>query len=324
MKPVTMTIAGGLGNQLFQYAAGYAFAKDSGRELQLDVSFYGIGKPNGDTTRQLLLTKFNIPEFAQPVEETPKTIAETVLEQKTVAVDNLKTIIKKMPLVAKTARFVRNKVKPKTAELPVDRYIQQTYHLDDDFVLNENITTLIGQFQTENYFKKYEADIRQFYMLKDPLSDIGQSSLKQIKDQPLSVSIHVRRGDYAQNKAYQAIYGLITIEHYKRAIEMIKKLHGDNAHFFIFSDDPALVTEEFNFLGNKTIMIGDTDFPHEDLYLMSQCKHHIIANSTFSWWGAWLNPNKDKTVIAPRWWVTRQTMKTQNTMDIYPEGWLQI
>jgi hypothetical protein len=313
-----MTIAGGLGNQLFQYAAGYAIAKDNNRELKLDLSFYGIHKPHGDTTRQIILTKYNIPAIKEEIVELSVT---PVTEQKIRTINHIKTLVKKSAFLIGAVRAVKKLISKKV--IPTI-YIEPDYHYDNEFILSGMTEKLIGQFQSENYFKKYEQDIRGFFTLKDPLSKIGQHNLDKIEQEKTPVSLHVRRGDFVQSKSNQNLYGAVSIDYYNRAIELMIKLYGDDVHFFIFSDDPAYVTEMFSFLKNKTVVMGDTDFPQEDLHLMSQCQHNIIANSTFSWWGAWLNSAKDKTVFAPRWWFSRDTMKSKNIMDVYPEGWIVL
>ena len=122
----------------------------------------------------------------------------------------------------------------------------------------------------------------------------------------------------------QNVHGNLSEDHYKKAITILEKKYGKNLGFFVFSDDSNYVEQAYSFIDNKVIVTGNDLMPHEDMYLMSQCNHHIIANSSFSWWGAWLNPSKDKTVIAPQNWFSPQMMKKKSTKDLIPKDWMQI
>jgi hypothetical protein len=127
-------------------------------------------------------------------------------------------------------------------------------------------------------------------------------------------SIHVRRGDYL---ALQNHHPIQSIEYYQNAIDII----GNDKHFLIFSDDIKWCEENFGGLTNKTYITGNQDY--EDLYLMSMCRNNIIANSTFSWWGAWLNKNEDKKVIAPKQWFGVSNSHL-DTSDLYCKKWITI
>lgn len=171
-----------------------------------------------------------------------------------------------------------------------------------------------GYFQNENYFKNLRPQILQDFKLLEPLNQENASLLKQIK-QTNSVSLHIRRGDYL-NSSFK---NLDVKEYYQKAIDYIaSKIK--NPHFYIFSNDFAWVKENIKTGYEQTIVdINDESHGYFDLELMRHCQHNIIANSTFSWWGAWLNKNPDKIVIAPKIWYLNE-----ETTDINAKDWYQI
>lgn len=169
---------------------------------------------------------------------------------------------------------------------------------------------LKGYWQSEKYFKGVEDIIRADFTLKNPLSTTAQ----KYKDKIISknaVSIHIRRGDYVGN----AIYDLDLIPYYKKTIEHIEKLV-ENPDFFIFTDDEEYALKYF---ADFNLVEGLK--PHEDMHLMSLCKHNIIANSSFSWWGAWLNDNPEKIVIAPNAWFSSKSL---DSSTIVPDSWVRM
>jgi hypothetical protein len=131
----------------------------------------------------------------------------------------------------------------------------------------------------------------------------------------------VRRGDYVTNSATSDFHGLCDIQYYKYAIDKIN-LEIPNPTFYIFSDDKGYVKEIFQEQKN-VVFIEHIPFDYEELLLMSYCKHNIIANSSFSWWGAWLNTNMHKMVIAPNLWFANKEMNNKNSYLI-PESWCKI
>ena len=155
----------------------------------------------------------------------------------------------------------------------------------------------------------------RFSKIKDKLH---QKYLNLINNKN-SVAIHIRRGDYLNDPKVRCIHGILGSDYYKKSINYIKK-KVKNPFFFIFSDDIELVKKNFSFFNNKKYIFIDTKSSINDLYLMSNCKHFIIANSTFSWWGAWLSKNKRKIVCAPKRWLRARI----STPDIIPESWIRI
>ncbi len=187
------------------------------------------------------------------------------------------------------------------------------YQLNDDFNYKELLCDesshyfLNGYWQCEKYFKQIESDIKKELRPSD--EDLVKLS-KIIPDN--SVSIHIRRTDYVTSNGYHPVQ---TIDYYKKALSLI----GDCKNIVVFSDDIPWCKENLTF-DNIIFIEGNKDY--EDLWLMSLCEHNIIANSSFSWWGAWLNENKNKKVVAPLNWFGQQSNTNQS--DIVPESWIKI
>ena len=175
-----------------------------------------------------------------------------------------------------------------------------------------------GFFCSEKYFKNIEDEIRNDFVLKEPLSYNSRLWEKKIHSEPCSVSLHIRRGDYLLSK--NSNFAILKPELYYRALDELKKSCEISA-IFVFSNDIQWCQENFKFdLPVYYVDGNDEDHGYEDMYLMSQCTHNIIANSTFSWWAAWLNPHRNKKVICPR----RYYNVSANTEDLYPAEWIQI
>jgi hypothetical protein len=136
-----------------------------------------------------------------------------------------------------------------------------------------------------------------------------------------AVSLHIRRGDYVSNPTHNAMHGVCGLDYYRRAVQHIGK-HVDEPVFFLFSDDPAWVAENLK-IDASTVLVDHNgpDTPCEDLRLMSRCAHHVIANSSFSWWGAWLNSSSKKRIVAPTPWFQDPSIDTR---DLIPEGWVTL
>lgn len=183
---------------------------------------------------------------------------------------------------------------------------------------NKFYTFFLGYWQTEKYFKNIENKIRlAFRFNENMLSEKSKITAKEIKNSN-SVSIHVRRGDYLYSQ-YQSLYGNIcTISYYHKAIQLIQQKY-KRTLFFVFSDDIEWVKKNLKIDNAKYIDFNNNYDSWQDMYLMSLCKHNITANSSFSWWGAWLNPNINKTVICPSRFIN-----SLEKSDIVPNSWIKI
>ena len=175
---------------------------------------------------------------------------------------------------------------------------------------------LEGYFQGEKYFKGAENDLRKEFVLKEPLEKKYSSLVREISESN-SVSIQIRRSDYL---AKADKYVILDKEYYKNAIGIISQ-NIISPKFFFFTDDIQWTKENIPEAAYSTFITIEKYKSCDQLIFQSQCKHNIIANSTFSWWAAWLNKNKEKIVITPKKWFNDRTMSND---DLYVPGWMKI
>lgn len=173
-----------------------------------------------------------------------------------------------------------------------------------------------GYWQSEKYFSNISKTIRNHFRFKESLLNTLTKGIEKIIQKQNSVSIHIRRGDYLNEIGWDTC----NIDYYNRAIEYINR-SVTNCKFYIFSDDIIWCKEQFNNTDYSFINWNTNEDSWQDMYLMSICKHNIIANSTFSWWGAWLNSNPLKIVIAPKVWFKD---RDNNDCHIVPNNWIKI
>jgi hypothetical protein len=281
MQSIVVILKGGLGNQLFQFAYAHALSKEYNAKLYLDISFFDKDARHGG----YMLDSFNLPQ-------------------------NIK--YKNISQINKFTLRLDSKLNGLLNKIFKLGYIAEKYqNLNNRVILD-------GYFQNENLFKDYKKDlINIFSDINLRLDSKTLQIIEKIKNTN-SVSTHIRRGDYL-NKNNIKIFNQLSELYYQNAINFIKDKREDNITLFIFSNDIGWVKN--NFKEYKNIVFVDNKNPLIDLHLMSLCKHNIIANSTFSWWGAWLNKNDDKIVIAPKKWFND---KSKNTSDLIPKQWIKL
>lgn len=176
-----------------------------------------------------------------------------------------------------------------------------------------------GFYQSEKYFAGIEKEVREAFVF-----DIRRASrrslraMQEIKADPHAVSIHVRRGDYLLEKHWKALGYICQSSYYLNALAELEK-RVKNPHYYVFSEDLNWVRQNLPLTKAEFIDWNKGEDSWQDMMLMSHCRHHIICNSTFSWWGAWLNPSLDKIVIAPERWT-----QTTDSADVVPESWLKV
>lgn len=172
-----------------------------------------------------------------------------------------------------------------------------------------------GFWQSEKFFLPIETRIRSaFSFQEEKLNDRTKEAAVFLKNSN-SVSVHIRRGDYLQ---HTDVFGLCTKEYYEKALSFIKD-NVENPIFFFFSDDIEWAKQNIKCENARYVTWNHGEESWQDMYLMSQCKHNIIANSSFSWWGAWLNINTEKIVVAPKQWF-----HDRNNYDILPKKWIKL
>ena len=281
---------GGLGNQMFQYALGRNLALRLNGELKLDLSWF-----ERDDLRSYALGSFDIKEaFAEDPE------------------------IKKLT-VGKAGVFERlgNRLLGRPRK-PSPAYMTEKHFYFDPLVLTHSSSLYLeGYWQSEKYFSDIAPLLRREFTPKAPQTGDNKKLADNIASCN-SVSIHVRRGDYVSDPDIQRVHGTCDLQYYQDCVKRILD-EIPSPHFFAFSDDPPWVREHLPIPVPLVIVDHNRGKDYEDLRLMSQCKHHIIANSSFSWWGAWLSPGRDKMVFAPKNWFAGGE---RDTRDLIPEDWI--
>lgn len=286
---IVVNLIGGLGNQMFQYAAGRALALRRGADLFIDRRGFLEYKPHS----------YGLDPFRARVEDAPNDALPAGRGNGFERVLRGFGIGKRLPVVREKGFGFQ----PSLLEQSAPAYLD-------------------GYWQSERYFNDYASVIRDdFTVIREP-SPGNAEWLARIKG-TLSVSLHVRRGDYVTNPEANKFHGTCGIDYYERAIRLLHGRLGADLEFFVFSDDPGWVRNHLRFGGFAHHFVTDNDAAtnYEDLRLMAACRHHIIANSTFSWWGAWLNPLPGKLVVAPARWFRSGDLDDR---DLVPQGWLRI
>lgn len=282
---VTVRVNGGLGNQLFQYAAARSLALDRRAKLMLDLSFY-------DKRRH---RSYQLNEFA-------------------IRADNISSVHR--------FRWVHSlrKLGNRLLRLDAPEYFEPHFQFDRGLQNLEVPCVLNGYFQSPYYFQHHAETIRQ--ELRPPEIQTEESRhLAEVLASPDSVSVHVRRGDYVTNAKAHQVFAECGADYYRRALERVPQ----GGPVVVFSDDIAWAQDnlpkvrEFIFAGHSGSTGRRSNL--EDLWLMTRAEHHIIANSTFSWWGAWLAENQQGTTIAPDQWFRESREKS---VDLIPGHWIRL
>jgi hypothetical protein len=290
-------LSGGLGNQMFQFAAAKALALKKSQELKLDISNYQNRQP-GETIREYELAKV----FAGPFElATPADLKEIL---------GWKFIFHQHPFLRRILR--------KLPQIEQNWIVEPDFSYWPDFFNLQPNCLLEGYWQSNRYFEDFSEDIKECFRFK--MDSFSAPEILESIENSNSVSIHIRRGDYVTDKNTAGFHGICDADYYLKAIEMIKKKTTE-PRFFVFSDDLGAARELLKDLKNVFFVNANTaDKSHFDMMLMSRCRHHIIANSTFSWWGAWLNDNHEKIVIAPERWFASGLPD----QDLVPKRWMRV
>ena len=284
-KMIAVDLFGGMGNQMFQYALGRHLAIKNESSLTLfhvDVGF--------SSQRPYALGCFKLASKAQ-----------IKLDAK-----NKK---------AKIWRKLRNLLGVEESVVRED-----SFHFDPKILDLRGNIHLHGYWQSEKYFKDIRPTILEDFTFVRPLNNRNQRIFDEIK-KTNSVSVHVRRGDYVINQQTNKFHGICGPDYYKKAVDIIAKRVG-NPVFYFFSDDIGWVKKNLKTNYKNVYVdlnIGEQSFV--DMQLMSNCRHNILANSSFSWWGAWLNFNPGKIVVAPKKWFQDPSMDTK---DLIPSGWIKV
>lgn len=295
---IIVKLIGGLGNQMFQYAVGQSLAQ----VRKIGVAF--------DLTELLDRThkeNFTYRDFELGVFEACVDIATDELLLPFTCKPN--SLLKRV--YYKVLRIIKQ----------VQYYKENKYFVYEPGVWHTSPNTYLdGYWQSELYFKQCEQLVRTCFKFKAPLAGKNQQLAQQIQSEN-SISIHVRRGDYVSNQHLNEVHGTCSPAYYQAAISLITN-QVENPTLYVFSDEPEWVAQNMLFDYPVTYISHNTGAnSFEDMRLMSLCTHNIIANSSFSWWGAWLNSNPHKLVVAPQRWMQSNIV---DTTDLIPSEWIRI
>jgi hypothetical protein len=294
---IIVKLQGGLGNQMFQYATGRSLAELKQTELKLDDTFLQDKTPKKDFT----LRDYELDIFQLNTKIASRTEIDRFFNKPNGFVNKIVNRIKQ--------QFIKYQV-----------IKQRFFHFDETVLYCRKNTYLDGYWQSYRYFEPITGIIQKEFTMKSPMDNKNLTLARKI-EATQSVAVHIRRGDYVKNEKTNQHHGVCSTKYYQEAIiKMVQKV--DNPHFFFFSDDIEWVKDNLMVTyPSEYVNYNTGKKSYEDMRLMSLCKHNIIANSSFSWWGAWLNPHAEKMVIAPKKWFNDPN---RNTSDLIPENWLRL
>jgi hypothetical protein len=292
LNQVVVRLVGGLGNQMFQYAAARSVSYRLGADLRLDLSWFGA-----DPDRQFALSPFHVKAEIIPAEHSKPLRSGAIIRY---------------------GRRLLRLLCPNQGGIPV--FMEHSFEFDPAIDQVVAPVLLEGYFQSEKYFNSIREHIAQDFSLHGAPSPRAEKILRDIR-QCDAICVHIRRGDYVNNSAANAYHGVCSLDYYKSGLEeVIKGL--ESPHCFVFSDDMAWVRHNFETKIPTTLVdIHGVTEAHEDLRIMAACKRFVIANSSLSWWGAWLGSREGKIVVAPRQWFKGGK---NSTTDLIPENWIQL
>jgi hypothetical protein len=292
---IIVRLMGGLGNQMFQYAAGRALALRQRASLKLDLSGF-----SANPKRHYELDAFPI--------------AASMASESELAAFGFHRAEHRW--VQRARRLLRMPKQRRTWPI----YHEKHFHFDAAATELHPPVCLEGWWQTEKYFVDQGEILRREFTPMAPLEPENAALAKQIAEVD-AVSLHVRRGDYVAESNTNRVHGTCSVDYYREAVEYITA-RVQSAHLFVFSDDHDWTRNNLGLAIPATFVSANSvDRGFRDMQLMSRCRHHIVANSSFSWWGAWLNPSPSKIVVAPRRWFG---VSDYDTRDLIPETWVRL
>ena len=296
MTLVIARLIGGLGNQMFQYAAGRALALRCGADFKLDLSGF-------ETYRRRRYELDTLPICAAVATKAELAEFDVDQERRSGLLDRIRRKLG-FPLGSR-ARLV---------------YREPHFHFDPAMMALRAPVYLDGHWQSERYFLDCSDSVRRELTPTAPLDPDNAAVAAQI-DAADAVSLHVRRGDYVSDPKTNYYHGTCSQQYYHSALEYIVA-RTQRLHLFVFSDDPEWTRHNLRFpVATTFVAANSADRGHLDMVLMSRCRHHILANSSFSWWGAWLNPSREKIVVAPRRWFNAGA---SDSRDLVPQDWVRL
>jgi Glycosyl transferase family 11 len=283
---IIVRLQGGLGNQLFQYAAGKALSTQLDKPFKLET----ITSLRKDKRRHIALHDLQTTFELASIREVKEFVRHPSLYRHPIS-------------LFKAGRNI---------------YQEPHFHFDPNFFRLNDPVFLDGFWQSPLYFKDIETTIRNDFIIKPALIKNVIEKGRELECRS-SIAVHIRRGDFL-NPKISAYHGVMSAFYFERAIGLIREKVPD-AFVYFFSDDIAWAKQNLSVDRNTEFLSSPAQSAIEDFYLMTKCRHNIIANSSFSWWPAWLNTNPDKIVVAPKKWFADINI---NTNDLIPSGWIRI
>jgi len=287
---IYLRLYGGLGNQMFQYAFGYALSKKYDKRLVIETNYFS------ENTKLCTPRSFELDVY------------------------KITSQITKLPFFAHSKILVKIFQKfPVFNIFSKVKYFPEKSFTYNDILIKPSLDYFFdGYWQSFKYFEEYREELLQVFsnISVDPINAALMSRISNNN----SISVHIRRGDYVTNNIASSHHGTCSLDYYRDAINYFQSLHKD-ACFFVFSDEPQWAKDNIVFPPTTTFINHNTGKnSYLDMHLMSKCRHNIIANSSFSWWAAWLNSNDHKIVIAPMKWFNTEV----DTTDLIPPTWIRL
>jgi len=309
---ILFRITGGLGNQMFQYACAKSLQLKYGVNVKLDIQ-----QSQWHARRRYELKKFAVSLPIATIYDINHFCSQPL------SINNLSGLdwLAKKAEQRNSWRIMFRKIL-KMNVLHPDKYLfnEDPEHMDSINLLEQPVY-FDGYWQNVDYFRSIDDIIRkEFSLITTPIGSL-KAWQKRIQKHQCAVSVHIRRGDYLSKKV-SAMFDVLSMDYYHAAMNRIIESFED-AVFIIFSDDPLWVKKHFSETTYACEIVDGNHEGYDDMYLMSQCRHHIIANSTFSWWGAWLGSSADQQVIAPEQWGLSDSVK-KITGGIIPPEWERV
>lgn len=280
---IIVDLKGGIGNQLFQYAAAKVFSIESNRKLLLDVGWF-----SSQNKRRFQLNKFNVSYEA---------------------------------LIGENQKFITKILN--SLQYKIGSHVVNSRYLEGGIESRKKVIRMRGYWHNLRFFKNH----REYLLKEFTLSEKEQKNYVDVKREiknSQSVAIHFRRGDFANSPAINRTHGTCSLDYYTEALKLISSKTNSDLRLYIFSNNISWVKNHFS-TTYKTRYVSNEHFSDsEELSLMKYSKHNIIANSTFSWWGAWLNNNNHKIVISPKNWFQNHETSKEKIEKIIPPEWVVI